>query len=202
MPSSRLMLRVAAGPSAQFVCVVSALLRGMDELSSSRGCNWSGSQAGTGGCFNGEVYGELRKAWRGLWLGESGPWREQQVHCAALAVLDQHLLSLPVLGGCCRAGSIKPALFSHPHYSLHACLKPALKHNSTALFIPQAANSSSTSQPGLKGLRWDVNFKAGLAGRYGDPSSVGRGCPCRQVPHLHAVRSRCGIKAFFQRGHD
>lgn len=135
------------------------------------------------------------------WLW-SGPWREQQVHCAGLAVLDQHLLSLPVLGGCCRAGSIKPALFSHPHYFLHACLKPALKHNSTALFIPQAANSSSTSQPGLKGLRWDVNFKAGLAGHYGDPSSVGHGCPCRQVPHLHAVKSRCGIKAFFQRGHD
>lgn len=99
MPSNRLMLRVAAGPSAQFVCTVSTWLRGMDGLSSSQECNWAGSLALEAASAQG---GSERR----LWLGESGPWREQQMHRAALAVLDQHLLSLPVLGGCCRAGSI------------------------------------------------------------------------------------------------
>lgn len=138
-----------------------------------------------------------------MWLGESGSWRGHEMHCAAQAVLGQHLLSLPVLGGCHRAGSICQACsLTRPYHSLHTCLKPALEHDSTTLFIPQDANSSSVSQPGPKGLRWDVNSKARCAGCYGDLSSVGHGCPFGQVPSLHAVKSRSGIKASFRRGHD
>lgn len=96
--------------------------------------------------------------------------------------------------------SVKPVL-SHIHTtpSLHACIKPSLEQNSTTLFIPRAANSSSISQPGPKGLRWVVNFKAGLSG---DMSSVGHGHPFGQVPSLHAVKSRCGVKTSFWGGHD
>ena len=110
---------------------------------------------------------------------------------------------LACAGGCHRAGRMSQTCsLTHPYHPLHACLKPVLERNSTTLFIPQAANSSSISQPGPKGLRWVVNFKAGLTGRYGDLSSVGHGRPCGQVPSLHAVKSRCGVKASFRRGHD
>lgn len=109
-----------------------------------------------------EIYGELRDAWRGLWLGESGPWGGQQMHCA---VLGQHFL--PML---CwedpaeQETSVKPApSHIHANPSMHA-FKSVLERNSTTLFIPQAADSSRISQPGPKGLKWDVNFKAGLWG--------------------------------------
>lgn len=73
------------------------------------------------GCSSTRIYGELREAWRGLWLGESGLWREQQMHCAA--VLGQHLLSLPVLKGCHREGSISQTCsLTHPYHSLLPCM--------------------------------------------------------------------------------
>jgi len=106
---------------------------------------------GAGGCFNTEIYGELRGDLEGIVAGRE--WSLERP-AAALAVLGQRPLSLRVLAGCHRAGSISQTCsLTHPYHSLHACLKSALELNSTTLFIPQAANSSSISQPGPKGLR-------------------------------------------------
>lgn len=125
----------------------------------------------------------------------SGPWREQQMHCAAL--LFWASISLPCLcwmDAMEREASVEPAL-SHIHTtpSLHACIKPSLEQNSTTLFIPRAANSSSISQPGPKGLRWVVNFKAGL---FGDLSSVGYGHPCGHPPFSPCCEEQMWHKNF------
>lgn len=141
------MLRPATGPSAYFFFALS------QQYGQSPLLKWVqlGCLNSTGSCFNTEIYGELRDAQRGMWLGESGPWREHETRCA---VLGQRLLCLPVLGGCHRAGSMSQTCsLTHPYHSLHACLKPVSECNSTTLFTPQAANSSSISQPRPKGLR-------------------------------------------------
>lgn len=120
--------------------------------------------------------------------------------CSLLFWASMSLPSLSRMDATEQEASVKPAL-SHIHStpSLHACIKPSLEQNSTALFILRAANSSNISQPGPKGLRWVVNFKVGL---FGDLSRVGHGHPSGQVPSLHAVKSRCGIKTSFWGGHD
>lgn len=173
----------------------------MDQLSSSNGCTWAGGQALEAVSTEGFMVSSGR-------LGGGCAW-ERVVPGESSRQIVQPCCSGPASPFLASAGRMPQSrkhqsnLLSHTSIPLppflHACIKPSLEQNSTTLFIPWAANSSSISQPGPKGLRWVVNFKAGL---FGDLSSVGHGHPCGQVPSLHAVKSRCGVKTSFWGGHD